>query len=79
MTTQATLQNLSHFESRPDTSEGEPMTTSDRDPTENAFEHEQDRDTFTEEEFLAGDREAAESDYDAGARALAIGPDSSVA
>jgi deazaflavin-dependent oxidoreductase (nitroreductase family) len=81
MPTQATLQNLSHFESRPDTSEKEPMTTSDRDPTEYAFQHEQDRDTVAEEEFLAGpgDREAAEYDYGAVARALTIGPDSSVA
>ncbi|MGB9252194.1 MAG: nitroreductase/quinone reductase family protein [Mycobacterium sp.] len=58
------------------------MTTSDRDPTEYAFQHEQDRDTVAEEEeFLAGpgDREAAEYDYAAVARALAIGPDSSVA
>jgi deazaflavin-dependent oxidoreductase (nitroreductase family) len=55
------------------------MTTSDRDPTEYAFQH--DRDTVAEEEFLAdpGDREAAEYDYGAVARALAIGPESSVA
>jgi deazaflavin-dependent oxidoreductase (nitroreductase family) len=54
------------------------MTTSDRDPTEYAFQHEQDRDTVAEE-FLAGpgDREAAEYDYGAVARALDIGPDSS--
>ena len=81
MPTQATLQNLSHFESRPNTSEKEPMTASDRDPTEYAFQHEQDRDTVAEEEFLAGrgDREAAEYDYGAVARALDIGPGSSVA
>jgi deazaflavin-dependent oxidoreductase (nitroreductase family) len=56
------------------------MTTSDRDPTEYAFQHEQDRDTVAAE-FLAGpgDREAAKYDYGAVARALAIGPDSSVA
>jgi len=80
MPTQATLQNLSHFESRRDTSEKEPMTTSDWDPTEYAFQHEQDRDTVAAE-FLAGpgDREAAKYDYGAVARALAIGPDSSVA
>jgi deazaflavin-dependent oxidoreductase (nitroreductase family) len=77
MPTQATLQNLSHFESRPDTSEKEPMTTSDRDPTEYAFQHEQGRDAVAAE-FLAGpgDREAAEYDYGAIAPALAIGPDS---
>ena len=81
MPTQATLQNLSHFESRPDTSEKERMTTSDRHPTEHAFQHEQDRDTVAEARFLAGpgDREAAEYDYGAVARALDIGPDSSVA
>ena len=58
------------------------MTTSDRDPTEYAFQHQQHRDTVAEEEaFLAGpgDREAADYDYAAVARALAIGPDSSVA
>jgi hypothetical protein len=78
MPTQATLQNVSHFESRPDSSEKEPMTTSDRDPTEYAFPHEQDRDTVAEE-FLAGlgDREAAEYDYGAVLHALDIGPDSS--
>jgi deazaflavin-dependent oxidoreductase (nitroreductase family) len=78
MPTQATLQNVSHFESRPDSSEKEPMTTSDRDPTEYAFQHEQDRDTVAEE-FLAGpgDREAAEYDYGAVLHALDIGPDSS--
>jgi deazaflavin-dependent oxidoreductase (nitroreductase family) len=78
MPTQATLQNVSHFESRPDSSEKEPMTTSDRDPTEYAFQHEQDRDTVAEE-FLAGpgDREAAQYDYGAVLHALDIGPDSS--
>jgi hypothetical protein len=81
MPTQATLQNRSHFESRPDTSENEPMTRSDWDPTDSAFQHEQDRDTVAEEEFLAGpgDREAAEYDYGAVLHALDIGPDSSVA
>jgi deazaflavin-dependent oxidoreductase (nitroreductase family) len=56
------------------------MTRSDWDPTDSAFQHEQDRDTVAEEEFLdgPGDREAAEYDYGAVARALAIGPDSSV-
>jgi deazaflavin-dependent oxidoreductase (nitroreductase family) len=78
MPAQATLQNVSHFESRPDSSEKEPMTTSDRDPTEYAFQHEQDRDTVAEE-FLAGpgDREAAQYDYGAVLHALDIGPDSS--
>jgi hypothetical protein len=81
MPTQATLQNLSHFESRPDTSDKEPMTTSDRDPTEYAFQHEQDRDTVAEEEFLAGpgDREAVEYDYGAVLHSLDIGTDSSAA
>jgi deazaflavin-dependent oxidoreductase (nitroreductase family) len=78
MPTQATLQYVFHFESRPDSSEKEPMTTSDRDPTEYAFQHEQDRDTVAEE-FLAGpgDREAAEYDYGDVLHALDIGPDSS--
>jgi deazaflavin-dependent oxidoreductase (nitroreductase family) len=77
------VQNLSHFESRPDTSEKEPMTTSDRDPsaTEYAFQQEQDRDTVAEQDYLAGpcDTASAGYDYDAIAHALAIGPDSSVA
>jgi deazaflavin-dependent oxidoreductase (nitroreductase family) len=48
-----------------DTSEEEPMTTSDRDPGANQYALEQDR--------------AAEYDHHAIARALAIGPDSTVA
>jgi deazaflavin-dependent oxidoreductase (nitroreductase family) len=59
------------------------MTTSDRDrsATEYAFQQEQERDTVAEEDFLAGPGEtaSAEYDYDAVARALDIGPDSSAA
>jgi deazaflavin-dependent oxidoreductase (nitroreductase family) len=79
MPTQATLQNLSHFESRPDTSEKEPMTRSDWDPTDSASQHEQNRDAVAPKDVLAGPGDTASAGYDYGAvgRALAIGPDSS--
>jgi deazaflavin-dependent oxidoreductase (nitroreductase family) len=66
-----------------DTSDKESMTTSDRDPSasEYAFQQERERYTVAEKGSFAGPGDTAFAGYDYGAvaRALDIGPDSSVA